>query len=143
MNDSIAPSMSHTRTDSGLTGGATRHYRIRATNGKGAGGWSPLASATTARSIPGKPTLTVNGLTRAAYVSWASPATPTGGSPIIRYEVQRWDAANRRWVDRSTTTTTAFLDSGLTTGKKYLYLVHAVTAMGDGPWSTFAGDDIE
>ena len=143
VDDDIAPGMTMSHTDTGLTGGTTKHYRIRAENSKGDGGWSPLASATTDRSIPGKPTLTVNGLTRAAYVSWASPATPTGGSAIIRYEVQRWDAANRRWVDRLTTTATAFLDSGLTTGKKYFYRVRAVNAMGDGPWSTFAGDDVE
>ena len=35
VNDSTAPSMSQTHTDSALKGGATRHYRIRATNSKG------------------------------------------------------------------------------------------------------------
>lgn len=143
VDDDIAPGMTMSHTDTGLTGGTTKHYRIRAENSKGDGGWSPLASATTDNSVPGKPTLSVNGLTKAAYVSWASPATPDGGLTITSYEVQRWDAANRRWVDRLTTSTTAFLDSGLTTGKNYFYRVRARNSMGFGDWSTFAGDEVE
>ena len=125
--------------DTGLTGGTTKYYRIRATNSKGAGGWSPLAMATTERSVPGKPTLSIGALDRALYVSWASPATPTGGSNIMRFELQIWDSANRRWVDEVSTTSTAYLDSGLTNGKRYFYRVRAVNAIGNGPWSTLTG----
>ena len=131
--------MNMSAEDTGLTGGTTKYYRVRATNSKGAGGWSPLASATTDTSIPGKPKLTVGVLNGALYVSWATPPTPTGGSSIIRFELQIWDSANRRWVDEITTTSTAHLDSGLTNGKTYFYRVRAVNAMGDGPWSTLAG----
>ena len=113
IDDSIAPSMSMMHTDSGLSGGTTKHYRIRATNSKGTGGWSPLASATTDNSIPGKPTLIASPLPNAVYLSWASPATPTGGLTIIRYEVQKWDSANRRWVDLRNTSATFTTDSGL------------------------------
>ena len=125
--------------DMRLTGGTTKYCRICATNSKGAGGWSPLAMATTDRSAPGKPTLSIGALDRALYVSWASPATPTGGSSIIRFELQIWDSANRRWVDEVSTSSTAYLDSGLTNGKKYFYRVRAVNAIGDGPWSTLTG----
>lgn len=125
--------------DTGLTGGTMKYYRIRATNSKGAGGWSPLAMATTDTDVPGRPTLSIGALDRALYVSWASPATPTGGSRIIRFELQIWDSANRRWVDEVSTTSTAYLDSGLTNGKQYFYRVRAVNAIGDGPWSTFKG----
>ena len=86
--------MSHTDS-TGLTGGTTRRYRIRAENSKGDGGWSLLASATTAVSVPGKPTLTVNGVPSGVHVFWTTPATPTGGSAIIRFEVQRWDSASQ------------------------------------------------
>lgn len=143
-DDSIAPGLTMSYTDDkDITGGTTKHYRIRATNSKGAGGWSPLASAKTDTSIPGRPTVKVNGVAGGVDVSWTKPPTKTGGSAIIRFEVQRWDAANRRWVDRLTTSSTQFRDSGLTTGKKYFYRVRAVNAMGDGPWSTFRGAEAE
>ncbi len=126
--------------DTGLSGGTTKHYRIRAVNSKGTSGWSPLASATTDRSVPGRPTLLVRPLPKAIYLTWATPATPTGGSAIIRYEVEKWDNAERRWVSERTTTSTTHTDSGLETGTRYFYRVRAVNAMGDGPWSTFAGE---
>ena len=122
--------------DTGLAGGAARHDRINAVNSKGASGWSPLASATTANSIPGRPALIASPLPRAVYLSWASPATPTGGLSITRCEVQKWDSANRRWVDLRSTSATNTTDSGLENGKRYFYRVRAVNSMGDGPWST-------
>ena len=125
--------------DMGLSGGTTKHYRIRAVNSKGTSGWSPLASDTTDLSVPGRPTLVVRSLPKSVFLSWATPATPTGGSAIIRYEVERWDSANRRWVSEATTGSTTHTDTGLTSGKKYFYRVRAVNAIGDGPWSTFAG----
>ncbi len=127
--------MSHTDMD-GLTGGVTKHYRIRAMNSKGWSGWSPLASATTARSAPGKATLTAVGLTRGRILlDWEAAS---GGSTITRYELQKWDSSKRRWEDLSTTTAMSYTDSGLTAGTRYYYRVRAVNAMGEGDWSTFA-----
>ena len=123
--------------DTGLSGGTTKHYRINAVNSKGTSGWSPLASATTDRSVPGRPTLLARSLPEAVYLNWASPATATGGSAITRYEIQRWDSAERRWVDVRSTTGTAYTDSGLMNGKKYYYRVRAVNGLGAGKWSTF------
>ncbi len=140
LGDAMSNMMMMSTEDTGLSGGTTKHYRIRATNSKGSSGWSPLASDTTDRSVPGRPTLLVRPLPKAIYLTWATPATPTGGSAITRYEVEKWDSASRRWVSERTTTSTTHTDSGLTTGKKYFYRVRAVNAMGDGPWSTFAGE---
>lgn len=121
-------------TDDELTGGTTKFYRVRAQNSKGFSGWSPLASATTARSIPGKPDLDASGLARGRILlDWEAAS---GGSTIIRYEIQKWDGAKRRWVDLSSTTGTTYTDSGLDSGKRYYYRVRAVNSMGDGPWST-------
>ncbi len=122
-------------TDSGLAGGTTKHYRIQAVNSKGRGGYSPLASATTDRSVPGRPTLAVSPLNNAAYLDWAG--TATGGSPITRYEVQRWDSGMRKWTTVMTTGNTFYRDGSAENGKSYYYRVRAINAMGEGPWSTF------
>ena len=139
LGDAMSDMMMMSTEDTKLSGGTTKHYRIRAENMKGTSGWSPLASDTTDRSVPDRPTLLVRALPKAIYLTWATPATPTGGSAIIRYEVEKWDSAERRWVSERTTTSTTHTDTGLETGKKYFYRVRAVNAMGDGPWSTFAG----
>ncbi|MDE0431205.1 MAG: fibronectin type III domain-containing protein [Caldilineaceae bacterium] len=122
-------------TDTGLAGGTTKHYRIQAMNSKGRGGYSPLASATTDRSVPGRPTLAVSPLNNAAYLDWAG--TATGGSPITRYEVQRWDSEARKWTTVMTTGLTYYRDGSVENGKSYYYRVRAVNAMGEGRWSVF------
>ncbi|MDE0076144.1 MAG: fibronectin type III domain-containing protein [Caldilineaceae bacterium] len=126
--------MEHTHT--GLAGGETRHYRISATNAKGST-WSTVASATTDRSVPGKPTLDPAAGNKRVALDWSDPATPTGGSPILRYEVQIWDSEMRRWKALISTGATNYTHYGLTNGTRYFYRVRAVNAQGDGPWSTF------
>lgn len=123
-------------THSGLTGGETRHYRISATNAKGST-WSTVASATTERSVPGKPTLDPAAGNKRVALDWSDPATPTGGSPILRYEVQIWDNETRRWKALISTGATNYTHYGLDNGTRYFYRVRAVNAQGDGPWSTF------
>ncbi|MDE0068239.1 MAG: fibronectin type III domain-containing protein [Caldilineaceae bacterium] len=124
-----------TYTDMGLTGGTTKHYRVRAMNSKGWSGWSPLASDTTDVSVPGRPELTVTGQTRGRILlDWEAA---TGGAAIIRYEIQRWDSEARRWVDLPSTSATSYTDTGRMSTKKYFYRVRAVNRIGDGPWSTF------
>ncbi|MDE0183571.1 MAG: fibronectin type III domain-containing protein [Caldilineaceae bacterium] len=122
-------------TDTGLAGGTTKHYRIQAMNSKGRGGYSPLASDTTDRSVPGRPTLAVSPLNNAAYLDWAG--TATGGSPITRYEVQRWDSEARKWTTVMTTGLTYYRDGSVENGKSYYYRVRAINAMGEGRWSVF------
>ena len=123
-------------TERKLTGGMTKHYRIRARNGMGFGGWSPVVMATTDSSVPGKPTLDADGQSRGRIVlDWIAA---DGGSTIIRYEIQKWDSSRKVWMDPRSTTATTYTDSGLSSSKRYYYRVRAVNAMGDGPWSTFA-----
>ena len=130
-------------THSGLTGGTTRHYRIRASNMMGTtttrySGWSPLASATTDTSIPGRPTLDARAGNKKVYLEWDEPATATGGSAILRYELQVWDSGKRSWMALHTSTATSYIHSGLDNDKLKFYRVRAVNRVGDGPWSTFA-----
>ncbi len=137
INNNIMSMRMLSHTDMGLTGGVTKHYRIRAWNSKGWSGWSPLASATTEVSVPGKPTLIASPLPNAVELNWGSPATPNGGLAIIRYEIQKWDSAIREWSDEGRTTSTRYRDSGLMNGKRYYYRVRAVNREGAGMWSTF------
>ena len=135
LGDPMSNMMMMSTEDTGLTGGTTKYYRVRAENSNGFSGWSPLASAMTARSVPGRPSLDATGLARGRILlDWEAA---DGGSTIIRYEIQKWDSAKRRWVDVSRTTGTTYTDSGLDAGKRYYYRVRAVNGMGDGPWSTF------
>ena len=120
-----------------LVGGTTRHYRIRSMNPKGYSGWSPLASATTAVGKPGQPTLEAVGANRRVILDWSDPATATGGSSILRYELEVWDSSLRRWTALTSTGATSYTHTGRTNGTRYFYRVRAVNAQGDGPWSTF------
>ncbi|MCY3897172.1 MAG: fibronectin type III domain-containing protein [Caldilineaceae bacterium] len=123
----------------GLSGGTTKHYRIRAVNSKGSSGWSPLAMATTDRSAPSKPDLNAVGLGNGRiFLDWTAK---DGGSTIIRYELQRWDSANRRWMDLRSTTSTIHTDTGREEGKRHFYRVRAVNAIGTSDWSTLVGSD--
>ena len=123
-------------THKGLGGGETRHYRIRATNAEGST-WSTVASATTDRSAPGRPTLDAAPGNKRVYLAWDDPATPTGGSAILRYEVQVWDSGLRRWRDLTRTGATSYIHTGLENDKLYFYRVRAVNAIDEGPWSAF------
>ena len=137
LGDARSNMMMMSTEDTDLSGGTTKHYRIRAVNGKGTSGWSPLASATTGISVPSRPVLTAVGLGGGRIeLLWT---VKDGGSRIIRHELQRWDTSNRRWMALTSTSNMRYTDTGRDANMKSFYRVRAVNGEGDGPWSTFTG----
>ena len=131
--------------DTGRMPGVTYYYRIRALPQTGANdGWSTIKSAMTHSGRPGRPTnvtATADGQ-NAIDLSWT--AAPANGSAIVRYELQRWDAANSMWMtirNDLPSTRTSYKDTNLMAGTRYSYRLRAINRAADnngvGRWSTF------
>ena len=131
-----------TYTHSGLAASTTRHYRVRAINGSGAGLPSNVANATTdavASGKPGAPT----GLTAEADgdtaidLSWTAPAD-SGSGTIVGYQVQLSGDGGSNWNDLAFTTTTSYKHAGLRPNTTLHYRVAAVNSVGRGEYSSVA-----
>jgi titin len=112
-------------TDLGLTNGATYEYRIAAVNDVGSG---PLSSAVQAVpfTIPDAPTgLTATVGNAQVTLTWIAPAFD-GGSEIDYYIVFR------NGEDHAHVLTTNHIDTGLSNGLTYYYIVAAHNAAGNG-----------
>ena len=130
--------------DSGRMPGVTYYYRIRALPQDAANdNWSTIKSATTVAGAPGRPmmvTATADGQ-NAVDLTWQAAAA--NGSAIVRYELQRWDAANSMWRtirNDLPSTRTSYKDTSLTADTRYVYRLRAVNRAADnngmGRWST-------
>ena len=119
----------------GLSGGTTKHYRIRAVNGNGDGQWSATRSATTGAGGPDAPvlTLTVVGDNQ-IDLNWTVPAD--NGSSIRGYWVERSVDGNEPWERlTSNNRTTTYSDDSLYRGTTRHYRVAAFNGAGTGPYS--------
>ena len=135
-----------TYTDTGLTEGTTRHYRVSAINSVGAGDPSNEASATTqaitapdAPDAPTNLTATASGQTR-IDLSWTAPAND-GGAAITGYRIQVSSNAGSSWnplQDITGRATTTYSHIGLTAGTTRHYQVRAINSVGAGAPSNVA-----
>ena len=119
----------------GLSGGSTRHYRIRAGNVNGEGQWSSTRSARTDAGGPDAPVLTAseNGENQ-IDLSWTIPAN--NGSAIRGYWVERSVDGAAPWERlTSSNRTTTYSDTSLYRGMKRYYRVAATNGAGTGPYS--------
>ena len=118
--------------DTGLDGGTTRHYRVRAVNDAGPGEWSAVVSATTVPDAPENVSATASGTSR-IDVSWTAPEGEVTG-----YEVE-WSADGETgWTGVDPAhggTETGYGDTGLDGGTTRHYRVRAVNDAGTGEWS--------
>lgn len=117
-----------TLTDTGLDAGSTYRYRVRATNEAGPGAFSLPASVITRPPAPGG-------------------VTATGGDASITLDWEPAQGATQYRVYRSATvdgsyaaigpqlTATGFVDSSVTPGQTWSYVVEAGNASGVGPRS--------
>ncbi len=126
-----------TYTDTGLATGQTYYYKVRAYASLGA---TKITSGYSAVS-PGKPVPARPGSYKVALrtktsirVSWAAVTGASG------YEVYRKIGADGTYTLRKTTTSLAFINTGLTAGKAYYYKVRAYRTVGSakvyGPFTT-------
>ena len=119
----------------GLSGGTTKHYRIRAVNGNGDGQWSATRNARTDAGGPDAPVLTLTVVDdNQIDLSWTVPAN--NGSTIRGYWVERSTDGNEPWERlTSRNTTTTYSDDDLYRGMTRHYRVAAFNGAGTGPYS--------
>ena len=131
-----------TYSDTGLSPGTGRHYRVSAINAEGTGPASNIAYAATGATVPGAPT----NLTAAAQeqsqiaLFWAAPSD-TGGAAVTGYRVEVSENAGLGWVvlvQNTSSTSTTYSHTGLAAGTTRHYRVSAINAAGTGPASNVA-----
>ncbi len=138
-------STSTTYSDTGLLGGATRHYRVYAINAQGESLPSNTDDATTAAAVrPGAPqnlVATASGRTT-INLKWDLP-TSDGGARISSYRVQ-WSAdGNAPWtnaIPAHSGTDRTYSDTGLDPSTTRHYRVYASNSVGESA-SASATDD--
>ena len=121
-----------TYTDTGVTNGTTYYYVIQAVNSAGSSPNSNEASATPL-SLPAAPTLSASASNAQVSLTWSAS---TGASS---YNVLRSTTSGGSYSSVVTgLTPTTYVDSGLTNGTAYYYVVQAVNAAGLSPNSNEA-----
>ena len=119
----------------GLSGGTTKHYRVRAGNGNGDGQWSQTRNARTDAGGPDAPVLTlaVTGDNQ-IDLSWTEPTN--NGSSIRGYWVERSVDGSEPWERlTSSNRTRTYSDDDLYRGMTRHYRVAAYNGAGTGPYS--------
>jgi fibronectin type 3 domain-containing protein len=117
-------------TDTGLTNGTTYFYVVTAVNSTGESANSVQASATPVAptQAPAAPT----GLTATAGNAQVS-LTWIASSGATSYNVKRGTTSGGPYTQVSSVTVPSFLDTGLTNGTTYFYVVSAVNSIGESP----------
>ncbi len=126
--------------DSSLSANERRHYRVRAVNGVGNGGWSRSVSAITQLTPPSAPNLTgaeADG-PNAIVVTWEEPSF-LGDLSITQYQVQ-WakdpDSQIWRGPQSLSGSTLSWRHTGLKPAETWYYQVRA--SNGGGRWSPWS-----
>ncbi|MDD1756995.1 MAG: fibronectin type III domain-containing protein, partial [Methanomassiliicoccales archaeon] len=121
-------------TDTGLTNGLTYYYVVRAINAIGEGEPSGEASATPA-SVPSAPlNLTATPGASQITLNWTEPVSD-GGSQITNYTIYRGISSGGEVLLVVIGDALSYVDSLLTNGQIYYYVISASSAIGEGPLS--------
>lgn len=126
-----------TFTDSGLSSGATYHYRVRAYNAAGNSAYSGVASATTLQATPPPAptglTATAASQRRRINLAWNASSGATS------YTIKRSTTSGGPYTTVATgVTATNYANTNLTSRTTYYYVVTAVNANGESPNSNQA-----
>ena len=134
-----------TYTISGLTNGTSYDVQVRAVRGSDDGSWSDTVVGAPSAGSAATPTIdSVRSEDTALNVSWSAPTTPP--ATTTAYDVRHIlssasDKADANWTvtdDAWTSGTLTYTITGLVNGVGYDVQVRAVSANGDGAWSTTA-----
>jgi len=123
-----------------VAAGTTYSYYVRAVVGGVVGNWSNYAEETIpggTTAPTGKPTLNAaaEGLT-AVTLTWNTIGDATS------YDLRRWNPDTSQWDAIGGTLTAidnSYTDTGRSAGSQYWYVIRAVNAGGNGPWSSEGG----
>ena len=127
----------------GLSGGTTRHYRVRATSGAGNGPYSTTASATTDLAPPLAPGLSAaaDGET-AIQLTLSPPAADAARRAAVTGYRLEWSAdGGAPWTAISANlaaSATGYRHTGLSSGTTRHYRAFATSSAGDSPASATA-----
>jgi fibronectin type 3 domain-containing protein len=122
-------------TDTGLTNGTPYYYIVTAVNSAGESAASSQATATptTPVTIPAAPTdLQATAGNTQVSLTWSASAGATS------YNVKRSTTSGGPYTKISSPEATSYLDTGLTNGTPYYYVVTAVNSAGESPASSQA-----
>jgi fibronectin type 3 domain-containing protein len=117
-------------TDTGLTNGTTYFYVLSALNSSGESANSAQASATPA--APTQPPAAPTGLQATAGNSQVT-LTWTASVGATSYHLKRSTTNGGPYTQVSAPTATSFIDTGLTNGTTYFYVVSALNSFGESP----------
>ena len=140
---SASGALSYTIT--GLTNGTSYDVQVRAVLGSDDGSWSETVSGTPSAGTAAVPTVKgVRSEDTALNVSWNAPTSPP--ATTTAYDVRHIlssasDKADANWTvtdDGWTSGALSYTITGLANGVGYDVQVRAVSANGDGAWSTTA-----
>lgn len=112
-------------TDTGLTNGTTYYYVVAAVDAAGPSGNSTQVSATPALPPPPPTNLTATAGNAQVSLSW----TATSGA--ASYNVKRGTVSGGPYNTIASPTTTSYIDTGVTNGTAYFYVVTAVSGAGE------------
>ena len=115
-------------TDASPTNGTTYFYVVSAVNSAGESANSSEASAkpTAPSQAPAAPSgLTATVANTQVSLTWSASATATS------YNLKRATSAGGPYAKISSPTTTSFVDTGLTNGTTYFYVVSAINSAGE------------
>jgi PKD repeat protein len=140
----VATSTTTSFANTGLAAGTTYRYRVRATDAAGnLGGYSPIATATTASAAdttpptaPGSLGATANG-SSAINLTWSVSIDDVA---VTGYRIERCQGSGcTSFAQIATSTATTLADTALAAGTTYRYRVRATDAAGNlGPYSPIA-----
>ena len=115
-------------TDTTVTNGTTYFYVVSAVNSAGEGANSAEASAkpTAPTQVPAAPSgLMATAANTQVSLTWAASSTATS------YNVKRATVSGGPYTKISSPTSSSFVDTGLTNGTTYFYVVSAVNSAGE------------
>src|SRR5205823_1309412 len=116
-------------TNTGLTGGVTYFYKVKAVNAAGSSILSNEASATPTGAPSAPQNLQATAGVRNVALTWQAPSSD-GGSPITNYRIFRSTSSGTETIIGTVGHVISYTNTGLTGGVTYFYKVKAVNAAG-------------
>jgi fibronectin type 3 domain-containing protein len=125
----IATATGTSVTDSGVSNGTTYYYIVTAVNGSGESAGSPQASATPQAAAPAVPS-TPSGLNASAGNGQVSLGW-TASSGATSYNLKRSTVSGGPYTTIGSPASTSSVDSAVTNGTTYFYVISAVNTGGE------------